>query len=133
MRVDVDLRKRSVAKGNTFSRRCIRSGGTAPADKAHISGGALAVAAPGRLLSVRPKIVPAFATGCRHPRESVAKSGGPGPAPGLNRGRTLRPLGPWIPAFAQGCPGKLSLQRRLACRSLESIFKSSCADLVRAS
>jgi hypothetical protein len=42
----------------------------------------------------------------RHPRES----GGPEPAPGLNglnRGRPLESWRSWIPAFAQGCPGKV--------------------------
>jgi hypothetical protein len=39
--------------------------------------------------------------GYRHPRES----GGPEPALGLNRGRPLPSLSPWIPALAQGCPG----------------------------
>src|ERR1700736_831831 len=34
--------------------------------------------------------------GYRRPRES----GGPGPAPGLNRGQPFEPCGPWAPAFA---------------------------------
>jgi hypothetical protein len=42
-----------------------------------------------------------LAMGCRHPRES----GGPEPAPGINRGQLLQSMGLWIPAFAQGCPG----------------------------
>ena len=42
MRVELDLRKRAAADGNTFSRRCLRSGGTAPAEEADIPGGALA-------------------------------------------------------------------------------------------
>src|SRR5260370_6669889 len=42
----------------------------------------------------------------RRPRES----GGPEPAPGLNRGQPAKGS-PWIPACAQGCPGKSDISQ----------------------
>jgi hypothetical protein len=49
VRVDVDLRRRALAR-NAFPYRCIRSGRATSADEAHIPGGAPAVVASSRRL-----------------------------------------------------------------------------------
>src|ERR1700730_14852915 len=57
-----------------------------------------------------------FTTSDRRPRES----GGPEPAPGLNRGQPLRPCRPWIPGKAQGCPGKSGVSESELVLNIES-------------
>src|SRR5229473_3215686 len=47
--------------------------------------------------------------GYRRPRES----GGPEPAPGLNRGQPFEPCGPWVPAVAGMTDKRLILRKSL--------------------
>ena len=53
-----------------------------------------------RKLRVRPELKHVTSIGYRHPRES----GGPE--------QPFKPCGPWVPAFAQDCPGKVLRRRR---------------------
>jgi hypothetical protein len=65
-------------------------------------------------LSVGPEMKRVLSAGYRRPRES----GGPEPAPGLNRGQPLRFWSPWIPAFAGMTNNPLSFLESFQVRSL---------------